>query len=149
MSRYQEAPQEVLNLLDEVLEEHFPELANCYIKVLMDSKKRQSKGRITFASIKKASDMERHLSTDNFVREGYDYIMMIDGNIWDNITTEDKTRIIRHELRHIHYDPESKSPYKIQDHDIQDFREEIRLNQDDPDWDMRVYEIAESVYDKS
>lgn len=148
MSRYTEATQDVLDLMGEIVEEYYPQLVNCHIKVLMDGKKRKSKGRYTFASIKKTNDKEKYLSADNYVSEGYDYIMIIDGNIYENITLEDKKRIIRHELRHVYYDSEAKNPYKMQDHDIQDFREEIRLNRDDPDWDIRVFDIACSIYEE-
>ena len=148
MSRYLPAPEEVTTLLNKIIEEHFPELESCHIMVLMDTKKRKSKGRYVFASIKKMSECERFLSSDNFVTEGYDYLMFVDNNMWENITTEDKTRVLRHELRHCFVDHEAKQPYKVQDHDIQDFREEIRLNQDDPDWDVRVADIMESIYEE-
>lgn len=148
MSRYIEAPEDLKEIISSVTEDHFPELANCNIMPLMDSKKRKSKGRYIFASIKKMTECERFLSADNFVTEGYDLLLMVDGNMWENITKEDKVRIIRHELRHVLYDPESNNPYKIQDHDVQDFRKEIELNQDDPEWDYRVAEIMSAVYEK-
>lgn len=148
MSRYLSAPQDVLDKIDEIREEHFPELASCHIMVLMDTKKRKSKGRYVFASIKKMSDCERFLSADNFVTEGYDYLMVIDSNMWENISDEDKIKVVRHELRHCFYDAEAKNPFKIQDHDIQDFRSEIQLNKDDPDWDMRVADIMDSIYEE-
>lgn len=148
MSRYTEAPQEVLDVFEEVLDEYFPELRNCYVKILMDSKKRKSKGSYTFASIKKLNDREKYLSIDNHAPNGYDYLMVIDGNIWGNITKDDKVRIIRHELRHVDINTEKKDPYQIVDHDVNDFMEEIKLNKDDPEWSVRVTDIASSIYEK-
>lgn len=148
MSRYSEAPQEVIDLINNVIDEHFPNLVNCNIKVLIDSKKRKSKGAYTFASIKKMNPKEKYLSSDNFVTEGYDYLMLIDGNIFNSITEEDKIRIIRHELRHIYLDLDAKDPCKVVDHDVNDFMEEIKLNKDDPEWSFRVADIAESIYEK-
>lgn len=149
MSRYVETPSSVLEIVKQVREEHFPQLENCNIKVLMDSKKKMSGGKIVFAYVKKANQVEKFLTADEIVNNGVDIFMFIDSNIFYNISEGDKVRLIRHELRHIFYDPEStESPYKIIDHDVTDFRVEIELNQDEPMWGERVSEIAAAVYAK-
>lgn len=148
MSRYLSAPQDVSDKLNEIREEHFPELVNCHIMVLMDTKKRKSKGRYVFASIKKMSDCERFLSADNFVTEGYDYLMVIDNNMWQNISDEDKIRLVFHELCHIFIDNEAKNPYKTVDHDITGFKKEFDTFSDIMETWERLSEISESIYEE-
>ena len=148
MGRYLDAPEAVESLVAKVKADYFPELSACHVKVLMDNKKRVSKGRITIACIKKTNELERYFSSNNMLYEGYDFIMFIDANIYENLEDPDRLRIIRHELRHIYYDAEAKVPYKTIDHDITDFRKEMELNVDDPNWDLRVFEVAAAVYAK-
>lgn len=148
MSRYVETPKNVEELVEEVRSEYFPNLEGCIIKILMDTKKRTSEGNITVASVKKANNIERFLTADEMANGGVDIIMIIDSNIFYNLDRDDQLRIVRHELRHIFYDNEAEQPYKIIGHDVNDFKIEIKLNQDDPDWDERVSAISQSVYAK-
>lgn len=147
--RFMDANENELKLFNKIKEEYFPELCNCRIKVLMDTKKKMSKGEMVFGSIKKASEVEKYLTSDNVNDEGYDFMLMLDGNVFDNIAEADKEKIIRHELRHIFFDSDAKNPYKIVGHDVEDFLAEIKLNADDPDWRSRVTEVAKSIYDKN
>ena len=137
--RYEEAADEVRHLLDEVQTKHFPELKNAKIIVLFDLKKRSSGGRVVLGRIMKTNDLLRHLTKDDSVAiEGVDYIITLDKQGWDAIGTDDRTRVIRHELRHTYYDIESEdNPYKLVDHSITDFYEEVELNKDDPKWLQR------------
>lgn len=148
MGRYSEPTQEVWDIIGKIIDDHFPYLANCHIMVLMDSKKRKSREKYIFASIKQLNEKERYLSADNYVTEGYDFLLTIDENVFDNIVVDDKIRLLRHELRHISYDPDNKKPFKVRDHDFCDFKEEIELNKDDPMWGEKLSEIAESIYEK-
>ena len=118
MSRYQEASQELLNLLKEIIEDYFPELENVMIKVLMDTKKRKSNGEYKFASTRKMKDSEKYLSADEKAPNGYDYLMIVDKNIFENIPTEDKTKVLFHDLCHIFIQPDAKDPCKTVEHFI-------------------------------
>lgn len=148
MSRYMEAPENIVDMMNSIKKEYFPQLVNCKIKILMDSKKKMNKGSFVFGRIKSTNELERYLTSSNLDYEGSDFIMFLDSNLFDNITNEDKIRIIRHELRHIFFDSEAKNPYKIIDHDINDFKIEVELNREDPDWDLRVASIADAIYNK-
>jgi len=146
--RFSEVTSDVDDILHEVRQQYFPELVNAKILCLFDIKKRQSKGKIILARIKKSDDLVRHLTineTDN--EEGFDYIVFIDQMIWTNIEREDKIRLIRHELRHTLYDVDSRTtPYKLISHDVEDFIAEIELNSDDLRWSQRVGELLEHLY---
>ncbi len=150
MSRFEDVPVDVLDLVESVKREHFPYLVNAKIKVLFDTRKRMSKGHFVLGSIQATSPINRHLSRDEAGSdEGFDYILRLDKEVWNAIDEVDRVRLIRHELRHCFYDLDSKTnPYKIIGHDIEDFLAEVELNRDDPRWRERVSAIAASVYDQ-
>jgi len=148
--RYDEVNDHVLTLLKEVRSQDFPELVNAKIKVLFDLKKRKSGGMVVLARIIKTNDLMRHLTKDGVdIVEGYDYIITLDRKCWDNITDLDRVKILRHELRHTFFDIESDdNPYKLLNHSISDFYEEVDLNKNDPRWRERVATLTEDIYEQ-
>jgi len=148
--RYQEVSEEALELLRDVKVKYFPELKNAKIKVLFDVKKRQAGGRLELGRIMKTNDLVRHLTKEEADgAEGYDYIITLDKTCWENIPDDDRIRILRHELRHTFVDIEAESnPYKLQNHSITDFYEEVDLNQDNPRWRDRVAALTDSIYEQ-
>jgi hypothetical protein len=148
--RYEEVTEDVTRMLHEIETRHFPELRNAKIITLFDLKKRTSGGRVVLGRIMKTNDLLRLLTKDEAVAvEGYDYIITLDKQAWGAITDEDKVRILRHELRHTYYDIESENnPYRLVDHSITDFYEEVELNRDDPRWRERVATVVEDIYEQ-
>ncbi len=148
--RYEEVPDYALGLLSTVRERYFPELRNAKIKLLFDTKKRRSGAQMVLGRIMKTNDLLRHLTKDDIEAvEGYDYIIALDKLCWDNISDTDRIRILRHELRHTYIDLDSvTNPYKLQNHSILDFYEEVELNKDDPRWRERVATLVEAVYEQ-
>ena len=148
--RYEEVNEEVMSVLKEVKSEYFPELKNAKIKVLFDIKKRKTGGMVILARIMKTNDLLRYLTIDEAdAMEGYDYIITLDKTCWDSIIRDDKIRIVRHELRHACFDIESEdNPYKLQDHSISDFYEEVEYNNDDPRWRERLATVVEDIYEQ-
>ena len=148
--RYEEVNDEAVSMLKEVKAQHFPELKNAKIKMLFDLKKRKSGGMMVLARIMRTNDLLRHLTIDEAgAVEGYDYIITLDKLCWQNVTKSDKERLIRHELRHTVFDLEAEtSPYKLQDHTIMDFYEEIEYNKDDPRWRERLSTLVSDIYEQ-
>jgi hypothetical protein len=148
--RYEEATPMVLDMLNDLKAKDFKELKNAKIKVLFDLKKRKSGGMIVLGRIMKTNDLIRLLTKDEIeVIEGYDYIITLDKKCWDNVPDEDRKRILRHELRHTHFDIESETdPYKLVSHSISDFYEEVEANQADPRWRERVSTLTEDMYEQ-
>jgi hypothetical protein len=148
--RYDEVTEEAIRLLDEVQTSHFPELKNAKIIMLFDLKKRTSGGRVVLGRIMKTNDLLRHLTKNEAVAiEGYDYIITLDKQGWDAIGDDDRARVLRHELRHTYYDIESdNNPYRLIDHSITDFYEEVELNKDDPRWRERVATVVADIYEQ-
>jgi len=148
--RYEEVTKEAGKLLDEVQIKYFPELKNAKIIMLFDLKKRSSGGRVVLGRIMKTNDLLRHLTKNEAEAvEGYDYIVTLDKQGWNAMGNDDKVRLLRHELRHTYYDIESESnPYKLIDHSITDFYEEVELNKDDPRWRERLATVVGDIYEQ-
>lgn len=148
--RYEDVTETVMEMFRKVKSQYFPELKNAKIKVIFDLKKRKSGGRVIVGRIVKSNDLIRHLSKNGSdAEEGYDYIITLDKKCWDHITDEDRMKILRHELRHTFFDIESDdNPYKLVNHSISDFYEEVEMNQGDPRWRERVAVLTEDIYEQ-
>jgi hypothetical protein len=148
--RYEDADDQVMSLVNRIVTRNFPELTNAKIKVLFDLRKRKSGGHMVLGRIMKTNDLLRHLTRDEVdILEGYDYIITLDKICWDSIGESDRTRIIRHELRHTYVDLDAETnPYRLQNHSILDFYEEVELNKDDPRWRERVADLAANIYEQ-
>ena len=58
-------------------------------------------------------------------------------------------RLLRHELRHTYFDIDAEeNPYKLIDHTVNDFYEEIDLNQDDPKWRQKAGTMITDMYEQ-
>lgn len=150
MDRFEDAPEWVRSMVERVRTTWFPELANAKIKTLFDLKKRKSRGSYILARIQQASPVMRHLTVDEARSEtGFDYFLYLDKMVFESVEEEDRIRIIRHELRHVFYDLESKTnPYKLVGHEVEDFYAEMELNKDDPKWRQRCAAVADSLYER-
>lgn len=146
-SRFEDAPHQVSNFVDDIRERHFPALDAAIVKVMFDTKKRKSGTRYVFARIKKTNDELKAFAV-NEAGQAYDYVMFIDKLLWEAMEPLDQERLVFHEFCHCVTDFDSNTnQYKIQDHEIQTFYAEIEFCKDDPRWAERVAVIAESVHD--
>ena len=147
MSRFEDAPLQVVEFVEKVVEDEFPALQTALFKVMFDTKKRKSGGRYVFARIKKTNDELKAFAVTE-AGQPYDYVMFLDKLLWEGIEDADRKRLVFHELCHCVTDFESNADqYKIQDHEIQTFYAEIEFTSDDPRWVERVSLICESLYD--
>jgi len=77
MNRYEDVTADEYAVLKEVRERHFSELAGAEIKMIFDTKKKKSGGKIILARIKKPNEVEKYLCPDPV-----DYIVFIDQHAW-------------------------------------------------------------------
>jgi hypothetical protein len=148
--RYEPVSSDVDILVKQIIEGHFPELAGAKILCIFDLKKKMSKGKLVLAQIKKINELEKYLTLDDAGdMEGYDYFVFINKVVWNLAGEEDRVRIIRHEFRHTNVDNDSDKPYKLRDHTVSDFYEEIRLNRERPKWAEDLAIRAISAYSES
>lgn len=148
MSRYYEADQPIYTMLENIIGERLPSLEGIKFKVLIDTKTKidKLKGRVIFATIKSANEVEKFLSQDGHNLNGIDYIIFITDLVWKLASPTDKRRIISHELRHCFLDEEGNC--KLVKHDIEDFYAEIELNQDDPMWAQSLSVVALAQFEQ-
>ena len=147
-SRFEEATTDVVNKVNEVIRQKFPQMNDCLIEVVMDTKKRKSGGRFQLVKLDKASPIVKHISADDLHTEGIDYILYIDQTVYHELSDNDKTRLISHGLYHAYMDFEKDNPYMIRKPTVQTFYEEIVDNEDDPRWAERLDLLAEGVYER-
>lgn len=146
--RYEPVTEDVLEILKNVREKHFPELGGAEILCVFDTHKRKHGRKIVLADIKKASKFEKFLTIDDTgSQEGYNYIIRIDKKAWEIAGSEDRIRLIRHELRHTEVDNDAKEPWKLRAHTIEDFMSEIRLNEDNPKWARDLVGSVAAAYE--
>lgn len=145
MNRYEDVTEEFVEAFLSVLEK-FTHIQFLTYKLLFDTKKRISKGRITLASIELANEKIKFFSKDNIAVDGYDYIIIADKKAWELASPADKARIIRHELSHVFIDEKGKC--KLIGHEVEDFYSELKANEDDPEWRRRIAIVVSDVYDQ-
>lgn len=102
------------------------------------------------SNIMKPNELLRHFTkTEASSEDGYDYIIIVDKKGWDVLSEEDRVRLLRHELRHTFYDIDAEdNPYRLIDHSVSDFYEEIELNKEDPKWRQRVTTLIGDIYEQ-
>jgi hypothetical protein len=145
--RFEDTDNDVIALCETLIEEQFPDVKGCTIKIVFDLKKRTGAGMLCLGWISKGTDLLRFFSRHEAKSVGgYDYVIGLDKMAWQGIERADRVRILRHELRHIAIDYEAADPYMVCPHDVQDFKAELRINEDDPDWKERVSTIAIAGY---
>lgn len=146
MNRYEDCNENLVEVFLDVLEERFQRLAYLKFKLIFDTKKRISKGNMILADIALTSDKIKFFTKDDVAIDGYDYVITVDKKAWELASDEDKRRIISHELRHVFID--DKGNCKLIGHEIEDFYEEIRFNQDDPEWSRNLSRLVRDVYEQ-
>ncbi|MCL4500842.1 MAG: hypothetical protein M1438_03175 [Deltaproteobacteria bacterium] len=144
--KYDDAPDSLCELCANLIAQHFPHLANAKLLLLVNKKKMIQKGNIVLGKIVKPSDLLRYLSRNEAPEDGYDFIILFDNKLVQHCDDRDIERVLRHELRHVFFDADSKNPYSLIDHDFTDFYDEVELNQDDPTWAKRLAQTVSLIY---
>ena len=144
--KYDDVPEMIYEMYERLKGKDFPQLANAKILFLINNKKMMKRGSIVLGKMVKPSDLVKYLSRNEAPEDGYDYIMLLDSRLIKHCEESDIERVVRHELRHTFFDSDSKSPYKLVDHDFSDFYDEVELNKDDPTWAKRVSTTVSLIY---
>ena len=144
-NRYEDITDNVIGVFVKTVEDWFPEVGNLKIKLMFDLKKKIVKGKFTLAYIELVNEKLRFLTSSKLVEDGFDYLLVLNKVVWEIADETDKTRIMRHELRHIFEDESDK--LTLLPHDISDFSEEIALNSDDPNWGVSLTSAALDKYE--
>lgn len=152
--KYEEVEQSVIDMLNKViLDYHFTDINDAKFKVVYRTKKKGKNSFITVAEICATSEMVKFL-TSNEIEDGYDYLIIIDKNIYEALEDPDKIRVLRHELRHTEVTVNDKTgtiSYGTRRHTIEDFYEDVDIESKvdgDMRWKERLSTISESIYEQ-
>lgn len=146
MMRFEDGDESLVQVFLEIMEARFPQYQYLNFKLVYDLKKRVKGGKVVLASIELASPKIKYFSQDEKAAEGYDYILFIDHKVWGLSNAADKKRLISHELRHVFVDEKDRP--KLVGHEIEDFYQELKLNEDDPEWARKLVRLATDVYEQ-
>ncbi len=144
--RYEDANESLVELYLKVAEERFQTIANLNIKLMFDTKRRVSMGKLRLATVEIANEKIKYFTRNEIELEGVDYIVIVDKKAWELASEKDRIRLISHELRHVFVDETGK--HKLLPHDIEDFASEVKLNIDDPDWANKLATLVVDVYEQ-
>lgn len=144
--RYEEADESLTEVFLNVLEKNFPFYQNFKFKLLFDLKKRVSQGKLVLASIELPGPKLKFFSRDKIAAEGYDFIIIVDRKAWELSGEQVRTKIIRHELRHVEISEDGA--VKLVGHEIEDFYAEIEANKDDPEWRRKLVVLVSDIYEQ-
>lgn len=145
--RYEDANESLVEVYLKIAEERFPNTcANLNIKLMFDTKRRVSRGKLTLASVEIASEKIKYFTKNEVELDGVDYILIVDKKAWELANEKDKARLVSHELRHVFVDETGKR--KLLPHDIEDFAAEVKLNVDDPAWGNNLVTLVVDVYEQ-
>lgn len=148
MSRFEEAESSIVDKVQYIIRNKFPELNGVGLEIVMDTKKRKSGGKHILVKLDKSSPILRHISADNTNPDGVDYILYLDKSVYAEMSDDDRNRVISHGLYHADCDFEKEIPYGVRKPTVQTFYEEIADNSDDDRWAERLDLMAESIYDR-
>jgi len=146
MGRYTDIDDSVVEVFLKIIGNRFPVLGQLKTKLVFDTKKKVKQGKICLAVTELANDKIKYFSKDDVAIEGYDIVITFDMKAWELANTQDRERIMSHELRHVFIDEKGK--VKLLPHDVSDFRAEQKLNEDDPDWGFKLATLVSDVYDQ-
>lgn len=145
--RYEDADNSLTEIYLKIAEERFPNTcANLNVKLMFDTKKRISRGKLILASVEIASEKVKYFTKNDINLTDVDYVVIVDKKAWELASDKDKVRLISHELRHIFIDEDDKR--KLLPHDIEDFVVEVKLNEDDPEWANKLVSVVKDIYDQ-
>lgn len=111
MPKYYEASQEICDIVDELVEDYHPDLAQASIGLMFRDKAPVSKGRTTLGKAKKVpADMR------GFV--GLHFVIWVAADEWQRLTINQKYALLDHELCHLVFDDGLAS---TRGHDVEEF----------------------------
>jgi hypothetical protein len=123
-TRYEkETPSWVYDILNEVKENHFPELADASFYIWFDNQKRMSGGQVQLGTPNKANAKIKALTG-----EDYDYEIILDAEVFKNLDNAQQRHLMIHLLCHCKVVVEDEEPsFSTVSPDYPVFAKEIQL----------------------
>lgn len=120
-AEFYDASDEVIALAKKLIEDHHGHLVEANIKYLFRTGNWEVKKRDTWGQAKKVGKEVNFLT-------GYDYIILLHQDVWEQLQPEHKEALLDHELQHCSAgtDDAGNKIWYIQGHDVEDFHAIIR-----------------------
>jgi hypothetical protein len=132
---FEDAP-DVENIARRLIPEHHTHLADAKIKYLGREGAWSVGGKIRWGSAEKCSAKHRHLT-------GYDFIIIINVDVWGGLESKQKVALVDHELSHCGI---NDNGWCIWPHDVEDFASVVRRH---GLWQEGVRKYAEAAVEAS
>jgi hypothetical protein len=120
-AEFYDASENLIELAHEIIEECHSHLVEANIKYLFRTGNWEVKKRETWGQAKKVGQEVNFLT-------GYDFIITIHQEVWDQLNLEDRKALLDHELQHCSAgtDNAGNKIWYVQGHDLEDFHAIIR-----------------------
>lgn len=120
-AEFYDASEGLINLAHELIQEHHGHLIEAKIKYLFRTGNWEVKKRDTWGQAKKVGKEIKFLT-------GYDFIITIHQDVWEQLNNEDRKALLDHELQHCSAgtDNVGNKVWYVQGHDLEDFHAIIR-----------------------
>lgn len=111
---YSKAPEEMVELVATIVEEHHEHLDGMSIAVICRDKAAKRHGRVIYAT---AGKMSKKINV--FLEKPYSFIIIVALDEWEELEYKQRVALIDHELCHCQVDEDGKP--KIVGHDLEEF----------------------------
>jgi hypothetical protein len=120
-AEFYDASEDLESLARDIIQEHHSHLVEANIKYLFRTGAWEAKKRDTWGQAKKVGKEVNFLT-------GYDFIVTIHRDVWEQLSPEHKQALLDHELQHCSAgtDDAGNKVWYIQGHDVEDFHAIIR-----------------------
>lgn len=118
MPKYKIAPDEVVELVEEIRDLWHEHLEFTNIGILMRAEAPRSKGMVTMGAVKRAPEELRVYG------KHIDVILWLAGDVWETLTEEQRRALVDHELCHLRRS--NSGDIIIVGHDFEEFNAVIR-----------------------
>lgn len=109
---------------EELIGPYHPHLAEARILYLFTNQERKSKGKVVVAFTSKLSGAAKYLSSGDTedIDEGYDFLILISAEVWEQFTESQRRAMVDHELSHcVGEETDDGFKWTITAHDVEEF----------------------------
>lgn len=113
--------EDVKQVAKKLIENYHGHLVEAKIAYLFRHGNWNSKGKVVFGKAQKVPDEWKYLT-------GYDLRVVVNKDVWDKLTPEQREALVDHELCHFTKDEdgEGNPNWSIEEHDIQEFSQVVQ-----------------------